>query len=507
MEAFNIRLYVTAIMVIVNYNIILGGAVMLYSLNITFRKGLYSQSLKSLFGYLSIIAIAIYLLHGIVVIMVQEGTYDSEVGFIIYSIYAIIYAYFVLVVRTLIFRTDEIFSSIFAGIGTVFSFGFNSFVASLRFIFISIPRYFYNTVVYLIKLPFKPIHLIGKFIANIVNSSKVSTITKQATPQIKTNTSKPKKPKLATVNNTSSNFNSNTNIQIPSVPKLHDYVVSNNNQLELKQEVGSGHEAICYLASNIIVAKIFKPKTLAKLQAKHKKVQHLINLQNQNKSLCFPKHNLYNSNKEFIGYTMLRANGVELKKALIDPNGQDKYLPDWSFRNSIELCRTLAKTITDIHNLKLIVGDVNPSNILIQNSRTVYFIDTDSYQVGNMPCTVGMQEYTRKKYINNPDYNYIKNTADDSYAIYVISFQVLMGGKLPYSHKGGDTVINDIRKGYFPYHPTNQNKCQKVPAGAYIQLWFRLPEDLRSFFFEVFAIKKSNKLSTFIKILEDSLSS
>ncbi len=497
MEAYNIWLYVTAIMVIVNYNVILGGAVMLYSLNITFRKGLYSKSLKSLFIYLTIIAIAIYMLHGIVVIMVQEGTYDSEIGFVANSIYSIIYAYFLLIARTLIFRTDEIFSSMFSGTRTIFSFGFNSLVASLKFIIISIPKYIFNVIVNIIKSPFKLVHLIGKFIASIVSSSKVAIATKQATPQIKTQVSQPKKPKIAIITNTSSN-------QIPSEAKLHDYVIADNNKLELKQEVGSGHEAVCYLTSSVIVAKIFKPKTLAKLQIKQQKVNHLINLQNQNKSLCFPKNSICNSNKEFIGYSMLRANGVELKKALIDPNGQDKYLPDWSFKNSIELCRTLAKTITDIHNLKLIVGDVNPSNILIQNSKTVYFIDTDSYQVANMPCTVGMQEYTRKKHINKPDYNYLRNSADDSYAIYVISFQILMCGKLPYSHKGGDTVINDIRNGYFPYHPTNSNKCPKVPAGAYTQLWFRLSEDLRNFFYEVFANKKSNKLSTFIKILEDS---
>ena len=505
MEAYNIWLYVTAIMVVVNYNVILGGAVMLYSLNITFRKGLYSQSLKSLFIYLTTIAIAIYMLHGIVVIMVQEGTYDSEIGFVANSAYSIIYAYFLLVARTLIFRTDEILSSMFSGITTMFSFGFNTLVASLKFIIISIPKYIFNLIVKIIKSPFKLVHSVGKFIASIVSSNNVATITKQARPQIKAQVSQQKRPKIATTTNTNSNFkrNSSSN-KIPSEAKLHDFVIANNNKLELKQEVGSGHEAVCYLTSSVIVAKIFKPKTLAKLKIKQQKVNYLINLQNKNKSLCFPKNCIYNSNKEFIGYSMLRANGVELKKALIDPNGQDKYLPDWSLRNSIELCRTLAKTITEIHNLKLFVGDVNPSNILIQNSRTVYFIDTDSYQVDNMPCTVGMQEYTRKKHIDKPDYNYLRNSADDSYAIYVISFQILMCGKLPYSHKGGDTVINDIRKGYFPYHPTNPNKCKSIPAGAYTQLWFRLPEDLRKFFFEVFAIKKSNKLSTFIKILEDS---
>lgn len=504
MEAYNIWLYVTAIMVVVNYNVILGGAVMLYSLNITFRKGLYSQSLKSLFIYLTIIAVAIYMLHGIVVIMVQEGTYDSEMGFLLNSVYAIIYAYFLLIARTLIFRTDEMFSSVFTGIITMFSFGFNSLVSSLKFIIITIPKYIFNLIVNIIKSPFKLVHLIGKFIANIVSSNNVATTTKQARPQIKPQISQQKRAKIATTTNLSSKISGKSSNKIPSEAKQHDFVIVNNNKLELKQEVGSGHEAVCYLTSSVIVAKIFKPKTLVKLQIKQQKVNHLINLQNQNKSLCFPKNSIYNANKEFIGYSMLRANGVELKKALIDPNGQDKYLPDWSFKNSIELCRTLAKTITDIHNLKLIVGDVNPSNILIQNSRTVYFIDTDSYQVGNMPCTVGMQEYTRKKYINKQDYNYLRNSADDSYAIYVISFQILMCGKLPYSHKGGDTVINDIRKGYFPYHPTNPNKCQSVPEGAYTQLWFRLPEDLRKFFFEVFAIKKSNKLSTFIRILEDS---
>jgi DNA-binding helix-hairpin-helix protein with protein kinase domain len=47
-----------------------------------------------------------------------------------------------------------------------------------------------------------------------------------------------------------------------------------------------------------------------------------------------------------------------------------------------------------LHENDIIIGDINPFNILIKDDKTVYFVDVDSYQVDNYPCPVGTVHFT-----------------------------------------------------------------------------------------------------------------
>lgn len=336
--------------------------------------------------------------------------------------------------------------------------------------------------------------ILGKVIKKIFASKPKKQVLNQKKHTQKTNTAK------QSIYNPQKKQPTYRMIQKPDVPKLNDIVYINKRKYPIKRYVGKGKEAECFLTSNITVIKLFNSKS--DLEQKYKKINKLIKLNSKNKNICFPKHFVFNDKKEFVGYSMNKAFGVELKDCLFTIGGQKKHFPRWTTQDINKLCLALIHAVNDVHEYNIIIGDLNASNIIIKNSEELYLIDSDSYQIDKLLCTVGVPEYTRPKYINKKDYNYQKIKEDDNYAVTVLCFQILMGSQLPYTYKGGGTIQENINKGYFPYHKTDRTKCHDVPNDVYIKLWFQLCPELRHFFFDVFQLKKSYTLSSMIKVFK-----
>ena len=177
--------------------------------------------------------------------------------------------------------------------------------------------------------------------------------------------------------------------------------------------------------------------------------------------VCYPVAALYNSNKEFIGYMMPKAKGKELQKSIFIKPLFLKNFPNWKKRDTVELCITILEKIKYLHDRNIVMGDINPANILIVSPKEVYFVDTDSYQVEDFPCPVGTNNYTAPEIQRKHFSDFLRTMGNENFAVATLLFMIMLPGKPPYSQQGGEDPINNIIKMDFSY-PLYNKKERKL---------------------------------------------
>ncbi|HID00910.1 MAG TPA: hypothetical protein EYP05_06210 [Piscirickettsiaceae bacterium] len=88
------------------------------------------------------------------------------------------------------------------------------------------------------------------------------------------------------------------------------------------------------------------------------------------------------------------------------------------------------QTITRLHQQKIIIGDLNDTNIFFQpGSMTPFFIDVDSYQIGRFPCPVALPAFLDPALYHVSDFS--RDTyftpSSDWYAFAVLLVKSLLG--------------------------------------------------------------------------------
>jgi serine/threonine protein kinase len=86
----------------------------------------------------------------------------------------------------------------------------------------------------------------------------------------------------------------------------------------------------------------------------------------------------------------------------------------------INICKILIECVKEAHNKNIIIGDLNPFNILVKNNGNTFFIDVDSYQTKNYKHS-GKQLDDIRDYL----YNGVINYESDYYALAIIIFNLL----------------------------------------------------------------------------------
>ncbi|WP_419763952.1 MAG: hypothetical protein ACNI28_09155 [Arcobacter sp.] len=254
-----------------------------------------------------------------------------------------------------------------------------------------------------------------------------------------------------------------------------------------------GGEALVYdVKGSRSLAKIFHKGNID-LNYKENVVKQLQKLY-FSKSIVTPKEILYDGNNSFIGYSMPKKKGVELGKLLIAK--VTDFFPNYTLIDTLDIAISITKIFEETKDKKVIVGDVNPRNILVANKDEVYLIDTDSFQVGNKPSLAFMEEYRRPKYRGINIQNYLRIYKDDCFAVATIIFQLLHYGLLPYG--GNDEKsLQDSLYIFNPFYPEKNIVTQQVLIKAHN----RLSTDLKLTFRDIFKNDKSVLISTLKKHL------
>lgn len=277
----------------------------------------------------------------------------------------------------------------------------------------------------------------------------------------------------------------------------------NKNEISLIQEIGKGGEAVVYAIDNYNVAKIYKNKSLTK--EKQDKIFAIINKNIKIEGICFPKEALYNGNGDFVGYTMPKAQvdkGYEMQTCLFNPQLLKTKFSTWTNENLINLSITILNKIKILHENNIIIGDINPFNILIKSDTEVYFVDTDSYQIDNYPCPVGTIHFTAPEIQNIDSYsNLIRTKEHEYFAVATLLFMIFLPGKSPYAFQGGGNIKENIISRNFSY-PLGDDDNYMAPQGMWEYIWNDLPFDIRKSFYTVFKENYRLSIDVWINVLQ-----
>lgn len=280
-------------------------------------------------------------------------------------------------------------------------------------------------------------------------------------------------------------------LAVTHIPTENEIVYTSRGSIKLGSQVAAGGEGIIYTTNTPYVAKIYKKENNTK--RKYEKIKLMLSKKIECEGVCYPVAALYNSNKEFIGYMMPKAKGKELQKSIFIKPLFLKNFPNWKKRDTVELCITILEKIKYLHDRNIVMGDINPANILIVSPKEVYFVDTDSYQVEDFPCPVGTNNYTAPEIQRKHFSDFLRTMGNENFAVATLLFMIMLPGKPPYSQQGGEDPINNIIKMDFSY-PFGDSSNKKTPDGPWRYIWSHLTYDLKKAFYNTF--RKGGDYST-----------
>lgn len=316
-------------------------------------------------------------------------------------------------------------------------------------------------------------------------------------------------------------------LKISHVPKENDrvyYKIKNNKQsLQLVGDcLSSGGEGKIYNTNSSALAKIYQIKNNKESSVPDYTPEKLLELcavklnSQYKKFVCLPQYVLYNDKDECVGFLMQKAQGFPIQYIFGGTKSRQKYVGGWGLKHYIILCIKFLQILESLHKKKILVGDINPQNFMINETIEIYFIDCDSYQVTNKkndtyPCPVATEEFLHPSYHGKSMNKTIRSLADEYWAIAIMLFKILAYGRSPYDSKQSQRDEN-AKQMRFPYRLDGLDPDRLIPNDNAKKLWDRLPNKIKQAFFHTFQKggkyadpKKILKPKQWLKIMQDSL--
>lgn len=283
-----------------------------------------------------------------------------------------------------------------------------------------------------------------------------------------------------------------TLLDVSEVPGEGDLVyLSSGERVKLVSEISSGGEGTIY-ETDIpnLVAKIYhRNRITADLKEKITamvKLREFFKVDRKDFSIVWPEAVLFNARREFVGYLMPKAEGVPLQRICNATMLMRKYR-HIKRSDLVKIAINTLKALDHLYSYKVLMGDVNQLNILVDDRLKVHLIDSDSYQIGPFVCKVGKPEFSHpdwidKKYVDNP-----RSPKSEAFALAILVFMILLPGKHPFSKVGGEGIIDNIKQRFFPYavKGTDVSSYDKAPAGHWRYIWSHTPPRIKEILHDI----------------------
>jgi DNA-binding helix-hairpin-helix protein with protein kinase domain/Tfp pilus assembly protein PilF len=171
---------------------------------------------------------------------------------------------------------------------------------------------------------------------------------------------------------------------------------------------------------------------------------------------------------------MKKISQAEEVHALHSPKSRLQKFPEASWAFLIYVAANIARAVAAIHEHGLVIGDVNPKNILVTRKATVYLLDVDSFQVSaegkTYRCEGGFPEYTPPE-LQGVAFRDVDRAQDhDCFGLAVVIFQLLFMGRHPFSGRylgaGEMPLERAIREYRFAYGVDAEARKMRQPPGT-----------------------------------------
>lgn len=273
-----------------------------------------------------------------------------------------------------------------------------------------------------------------------------------------------------------------------TIPAEGDHIMigSNSQSIELGRQIGAGGEGQVFeLVGDSRVAKIYHADQLTANRIA--KLDLMASRAVSRKEVCWPEQLVYSLDKCAVGYVMQRAHGYPLQKSVfVKPLLLERF-PNWRRENLVNTCIALLEHLQYLHSLNVLVGDINPMNVLVHgDGNEVFIVDADSFQVEGFPCPVGTVNFSPSQLQNVNFKSILRSKDDELFAIATMLFMILVPGKPPYSQQGGESPEKNIIEANFPYPLGDDHKSKNVSPGPWRYIWSHLPYRLKELFHKAF---------------------
>lgn len=294
---------------------------------------------------------------------------------------------------------------------------------------------------------------------------------------------------------------------VKTLPIAGDFVSNITGQtLTLKSEINRGGEGVIY-ATDVegIVCKIYHKNCLT--QIRRKKIELMVSRRINREGLCWPLDISLNKFGEFVGYFMPKADGRPIQSTMFVKPVLVKTFPSWNRSDLVKVCQSFLRHIEFLHSMNIIVGDINPMNLLVtSDSSKLWIVDTDSFQIEDFSCPVGTVNFTAPE-IQGIDYGeFLRTKEHEAFAVATMLFMILNPGKPPYSQQGGGSPGENIKNMEFPYgfkSETSSTSSRNAPQGPWFLIWNNFPYIIKECFHRTFRMNKRVSISEWKGIFSD----
>jgi len=279
-----------------------------------------------------------------------------------------------------------------------------------------------------------------------------------------------------------------TALTFTSLPKEGDQVMwesaAKGGKFVLGPLLGEGGEGSVYDGGDDTVVKIFDKDHVT--QHRKEKIQLLVGRGIQAKGMCIPTAVVRNGDGEFVGYVMPKASGREFQRTIFNKRKFEKEFPTWKKADLVDICISFLEKVQYLHSMNIILGDINPKNLMIDNKKNVFIIDADSWQVEGYPCPVGTPMFTSPAMLGKAYAEDLRTMEDELFAVATMLFMIVMTGQFPYIRTGTDgDMVQLIKEGNFAFQYENRNNKDQ-PDGDWKYMWSHIHKPVKDLFWHTF---------------------
>lgn len=285
---------------------------------------------------------------------------------------------------------------------------------------------------------------------------------------------------------------------VKSVPGLGDQVSDAAGKTHrLARLLGTGGEGSAFLTDSGLVCKVYRADRL--FRTRLEKLELMAKNPVGHPAICWPSSVVRRPDGR-VGYLMSPARGRELQKSVFVKPLLVQHFPGWRKVNLVQLAISVLEPIAQLNSRGILLGDINPRNILVASDSEIFLVDTDSYQFMGHPCTVGMPPFLAPDLYGKPLDATLRTADHEAFAVSTLVFMLMLPGKPPYSHQGGEDPAKNVKAGNFPY-AVGDRKGKAVPEGPWRYQWSHLPRYMKEELDGVFTDGKPLGAAAWLEIL------